>query len=50
MAWQQDIDLYATANYSMIAALELHARIINAGGCCGSLCHVCAAVATMPSE
>lgn len=31
MAWQQDIDLYSTANYSMVAALELHARIINAG-------------------
>jgi hypothetical protein len=31
MAWQQDVDLYSTANYSLVAALELHARIINAG-------------------
>lgn len=31
MAWQQDVDLYSTANYSVVAALELHARIINAG-------------------
>jgi hypothetical protein len=31
MAWQQDIDLYSTANYSLVAALELHARILNAG-------------------
>lgn len=31
MAWQQDIDLYSTANYSLVAAMELHARILNAG-------------------
>ena len=31
MAWQQDVDLYPTANHSLIVALELHARVINAG-------------------
>jgi hypothetical protein len=30
MAWQQNIDLYATANWALVAAMELHARIINA--------------------
>jgi hypothetical protein len=30
-AWQQDVDLYPTANHSLIVALELHARFINDG-------------------
>ena len=30
MAWQQNIDLYATANWALVAAMELHARIVNA--------------------
>jgi hypothetical protein len=32
MAWQQDLDLYSAADHGLLAALELHARIINAGG------------------
>ena len=31
MAWQQDIDLYSAADYGLLSALELHARILNAG-------------------
>lgn len=31
MAWQQDLDLYAVAGHALLAAMELHARIINAG-------------------
>jgi hypothetical protein len=30
MAWQQDEDLYSYKEYALAAALELHARIINA--------------------
>jgi hypothetical protein len=31
MAWQQGIDAYAASDHALLAALELHARIINAG-------------------
>jgi hypothetical protein len=30
MAWQQDMDLYSSHQYALVAALELHARIIMA--------------------
>jgi hypothetical protein len=30
MAWQQDVDLYSTAGFALVSAMELHARIINA--------------------
>lgn len=30
-AWGQNVDLYGEAGYALAAALELHARIINAG-------------------
>lgn len=31
MAWQQDFDLYSIAKYALVPAMELHARILNAG-------------------
>lgn len=31
IAWQQDEDLYSSSSYALVAALELHARIIRAG-------------------
>lgn len=30
-AWQQNQDLYSVGDYALVAALEVHARIINAG-------------------
>lgn len=30
LAWQQNIDLYSTSDFALVAAMELHARIINA--------------------
>eukprot|EP00882_Tetradesmus_deserticola_P029301 GHRQ01032805.1.p1 GENE.GHRQ01032805.1~~GHRQ01032805.1.p1 ORF type:complete len:148 (-),score=39.37 GHRQ01032805.1:194-637(-) len=32
MAWQQDDDLYSSTSHVLAAALEVHARIVNAGG------------------
>jgi hypothetical protein len=32
MAWQQDDDLFSSSNHVLAAALEVHARIVNAGG------------------
>jgi hypothetical protein len=32
MAWQQDDDLYSSSSHVLAAALEVHARIVNAGG------------------
>jgi hypothetical protein len=34
MAWQQDDDLYSSSGHVLAAALEVHARIVNAGGTC----------------
>jgi hypothetical protein len=31
MAWQQDDDLYSSGGHVLAAALEVHARIVNAG-------------------
>jgi hypothetical protein len=31
MAWQQDDDLFSSSGHVLAAALEVHARIINAG-------------------
>jgi hypothetical protein len=30
LAWQQNEDLYSASNFALVAAMELHARIINA--------------------